>query len=869
MKAHHLIVCTFILFFILFSSLSALERTPEWYEEQGFIPETVDNGYTPAGLRTLREIPEGGLILIPDSTLKRVMAFDPQTGDLIDADFIPPYPAFLSTPIHLVLNAEGTAFLMTDQLQDTVQQFSLDGLYEGIFAPAGGVDNAILDNIRGMFVRNDGHYLVTVASGANSHAIAEFDSQGQYVGNFVANGAGGLNGPWSIIYRADFNDYLISTSGSNAIHRFDANGQSLGMFVPSINFPEQMHLMPNGNVLVATFSAPSGVYEYNSAGVQVGFYGPVTSLRGVYELPNGNILVTNGTGVYEINRAGALVDTKITGVSGRFITFVNPVGGHSIPFEEGFETGSLPEDWMQEHNDGITDWTFQNGGHNGQPSAAYEGEYNAFFRSDTDGDCTLLITPPLLIGEAINPVLRFHHAQPAWGAAQDELNVYYRTGTDEGWNFLVNYNLDVPEWTERMIELPEAGNGYYVAFEAQSGGGYGVCLDMVEVFDHIFPIIEVTPLEFNLILTEGESTSELLTVSNVGTADLEFTISFVEPADWLFIADTNGIIPPNQQMDVELIINTSDLVGGENYTANLVVSDNYFGLEINVVVNLTVEELILNPPTGLSAEIGMFFIILMWEAPVSFTRDLIGYHIYRQDNHQGDFAQINSQIVTVEEYLDADLEPGLYSYYVTALYGEGESEPSEILETLLPEQTAQPDIDPEPGVYEGEIEIALLCATPDALIYYTLDGEDPDEGSILYGEPFILDESVLLKARAYKVGYFPSEVLAAEYTINPSNIDDPGLPVPATKLIAAYPNPFNPSTTISFSLAEPGEVSLDIYNTRGQKIRTLVKDRRDAGTHNVFWNGKNDEGKLVSSGIYFYRMKAEGYVSVRKMVLIQ
>ena len=297
MKSQKFKIYSILVFFILFGILYATDQSPEWYEEQGLISDSLNREVSLRGERTLREIPEGGLILIPDSTPKRVMAFDPQTGDLVDANFIPGHPDQLSTPIHLVMNAEETSFLMTDQVRDLVLQFSFDGVYEGIFAPAGGVNNAILDNIRGMFVRDNGNYLVTVASGANAHAIAEFDSQGQYLGNFIANGAGGLNGPWSIVYRPDFNDYLVATSGSNAIHRYDVNGQSLGMFVASINFPEQMQLLPNGNVLVATFSTPSGVYEYNSQGVQVGFSGAVTGLRGVYELPNGNILVTNGTGV--------------------------------------------------------------------------------------------------------------------------------------------------------------------------------------------------------------------------------------------------------------------------------------------------------------------------------------------------------------------------------------------------------------------------------------------------------------------------------------------------------------------------------------------------------------------------------------------
>jgi len=85
-----------------------------------------------------------------------------------------------------------------------------------------------------------------------------------------------------------------------------------------------------------------------------------------------------------------------------------------------------------------------------------------------------------------------------------------------------------------------------------------------------------------------------------------------------------------------------------------------------------------------------------------------------------------------------------------------------------------------------------------------------------------------------------------------------------TYLIGNYPNPFNPETTISYVLAKEGIVSIEVYNIKGQKVKTLVEGLRAAGRHNVVWNG-ND----VSSGVYFYKMASEGYVGVKKMVLVK
>ncbi|MCB5251219.1 MAG: T9SS type A sorting domain-containing protein, partial [Candidatus Cloacimonetes bacterium] len=70
-------------------------------------------------------------------------------------------------------------------------------------------------------------------------------------------------------------------------------------------------------------------------------------------------------------------------------------------------------------------------------------------------------------------------------------------------------------------------------------------------------------------------------------------------------------------------------------------------------------------------------------------------------------------------------------------------------------------------------------------------------------------------------------------------------------------------------LANDGNVAIDIYNIKGQKVKTLVNDRQNAGAHTVVWNGQDERGKHVSSGIYFFNMKAGKYTSTRKMILMK
>ena len=91
----------------------------------------------------------------------------------------------------------------------------------------------------------------------------------------------------------------------------------------------------------------------------------------------------------------------------------------------------------------------------------------------------------------------------------------------------------------------------------------------------------------------------------------------------------------------------------------------------------------------------------------------------------------------------------------------------------------------------------------------------------------------------------------------------------ATGLKGNYPNPFNPDTKISFSLAEPGHVSLEVYNSKGQRVKTLVNDYLNTGDHSVVWNGRDEANRAVSSGIYFYRMQNGTFTSTRKMILMK
>ena len=305
---------------VILEAQAAADR--EKREAEGLWPDSVSAVTPRAEARPVRGLGVD-LLLVPDAAADRVMAFDPTTGNLVDADWVPSNPPNLQTPKAALADQGNSNLFVVDQLSDAVQRYTgVSGEYIGVYAPAGGPNTTILDNATCLAYRPNNNVLVCVTGGANQDSIAEFDSAGVHVGNFIANGAGGLDGPFDVLFRTS--DVLVSSINTDQILRYDLTGAFLGVFTAINNFPEQIAQAANGNVLVANFGGTEeGIVEYTAAGVFVGRYDPgLSSYRGVYELPNLNLLVTSGSGVHEITRAGVLVETKIATTGAQYIKLV-------------------------------------------------------------------------------------------------------------------------------------------------------------------------------------------------------------------------------------------------------------------------------------------------------------------------------------------------------------------------------------------------------------------------------------------------------------------------------------------------------------------------------------------------------------------
>ena len=135
--------------------------------------------------------------------------------------------------------------------------------------------------------------------------------------------------------------------------------------------------------------------------------------------------------------------------------------------------------------------------------------------------------------------------------------------------------------------------------------------------------------------------------------------------------------------------------------------------------------------------------------------------------------------------------------------------------------------------------------------------------SLLMTSHAILDEFIIITSNDPSN---PSQMIALH--IDTTSNQDETIPA-VTRLEGNYPNPFNPSTTIRFAVKEPGQVTINIYNNKGQLVKTLVNESTKAGVHSVVWNGTDNSGKPVSSGIYLYRMQTAGLSQTRKMMLMK
>ena len=137
-------------------------------------------------------------------------------------------------------------------------------------------------------------------------------------------------------------------------------------------------------------------------------------------------------------------------------------------------------------------------------------------------------------------------------------------------------------------------------------------------------------------------------------------------------------------------------------------------------------------------------------------------------------------------------------------------------------------------------------------------------------------ENIAMYVRGQEVGNCDDllGLVARDVSVDETGVPEDGPPLqpaPATfQLLPSYPNPFNPSTMLRFDLPRATVVDLDIYDVRGRLVKSMARGvRYNAGRHQLQWNGTDDGGRIVSSGVYLLRLRSEGYQQTQRLTLLK
>jgi len=179
------------------------------------------------------------------------------------------------------------------------------------------------------------------------------------------------------------------------------------------------------------------------------------------------------------------------------------------------------------------------------------------------------------------------------------------------------------------------------------------------------------------------------------------------------------------------------------------------------------------------------------------------------------------------------------------------------------------------GNTDGQLIFYSNVGTDDApifsgYVFVESDGDSIDLGGEARSRPFVCDWSgdgfldVLIGSGDGIVRLYQGE---GDVGIE-SGEDSLSLPH-SSHLLSAYPNPFNPSLTVPFELSEAGDVHLSVYDIRGRRVSILAERPYRAGRHQVVWQGKDDHGRSLPSGIYFLRFKAGEIFETGRVNLIR
>jgi hypothetical protein len=349
---------------------------------------------------------------------------------------------------------------------------------------------------------------------------------------------------------------------------------------------------------------------------------------------------------------------------------------------------------------------------------------------------------------------------------------------------------------------------------------------------------------------------------------------------------------------------------------NIIVADNglaeYVGWQSTFFMNSPATDIVI---TDSDYGAGSDYYLLMnvnWDGltqvDISGTNITSAVHLFPEDSNAWSFGELATQSAVLLETAQMDFSNGNYDHAEI------------ILHQILDDFTTSPEANMA-AYYLYHIE----CITDndyDGLLNY-LESLNPDQGSDLYLTIEKISAKLLIKDKDYLAAIdilediiinstLPDDVVAAmidqgycylclsesgernlpvncsvktatldeyqakvkelesQFSFYPKEPINHQVPQPETvSALRNYPNPFNPVTTVSFSLSSESKVSVDVFNIKGQKVKQILNDKLTSGIHEIQWDGRDESNKASASGVYFVQVATEKDTDIRKMLLLK
>lgn len=557
----------------------------------------------------------------------------------------------------------------------------------------------------------------------------------------------------------------------------------------------------------------------------------------------------------------------------------------TLPLTEGFNdtTIALPDGWTQIDADGGdevlgADWRIEPSNINAYPVLDGDGvAFNNFQAANSAGLIDEWIFTPQILDYQSGMELSFNLIHTA-GVWDDSVMVLVSTTDADPTSFSQIDYLSAPDaWTEYSYDLEDfgvnAGDNFYLAFRyyVVSGGSSGnhsnaFAMDLVTVD---FPAVDPPEPLMNLVHTPGDLNAAIYNDGSIGADQVSTT------GPGMTWKGVNGIYVGGP-------IFASGTVGVANgHIGSFTITGDVLNVTSNFAAGFTTDPNFDQVTTAYLNDAGAPtpYGVKIIQKSYSNTGDDFMFVRYGYVNESGaaltdfytgmfvDFDVTSATFGTNQGAVDTSFQlvytwndgdpyygfasmDGLSGGHATDAGGINtiRTETFTFMSTFDFTTSGPADIRQWGGTHVGDIAAGDTAWTTWALVA----GDDLAQ---------IQANAYDANQRAFALGWI------GDVTVGIGD-DQAGIPVEFA-LEQNYPNPFNPTTTLEYSLKERVDVSLKIYNVLGQLVRTVVDENQAAGIKKAEWNGTNDAGARVASGIYIYRLEAGDFVQSKKMILLK